>query len=131
MPLNREEKTKDFIKRAQTLIESGVIKNQKELGEKLDMGKAMLSNVMNGRAQIPLDKYRKFNEVYTPVNISNPEQVSIEMQMQILAYLKALTPLTVAILSHLRNGDAAKLTKDVEQQIDEHLKVLLGLSEQD
>lgn len=130
MGSSREEKTERFIKQAQALIDKGVVKSQQEIADKIGISKAMMSNIMNGRAQIPQDKLLKFSEGYTPVNFDNVEQTSLELQMQTLAYLKAVTPLVVEVLAILRDRPVEPLSKGVEQQIDGHLKDLLGISEQ-
>lgn len=62
--LNREGKTEFFIREAQKLLDTGVVKSQAEIGEAIGIKKAMLSNVMNRRTPLPNDRFNKFTEVY-------------------------------------------------------------------
>jgi hypothetical protein len=64
MPFEQSEKTKDFIESVKRLIDSGEVKNQAAIVETLSWDKTLMSNVMNGRKNVPNDVYRKFAEVY-------------------------------------------------------------------
>ncbi len=62
--LDQSQKTKKFLDSIKTLLNNGVVKNYSEVIKELGWEKTMLSNVMNGRRNVPNDIYRKFTEVY-------------------------------------------------------------------
>lgn len=68
-------KTVKFIKEVKALIETGEVASYAAIAAKLDWSATMISNIINGRQNIPNDRYRKFTEVYqlenSEVNIEN------------------------------------------------------------
>jgi hypothetical protein len=62
--LTQTAKTKEFIRKVKSLVETGVIKSYAIIAESLDWNPSMLSNVINGRQNVPNDKYRLFSEIY-------------------------------------------------------------------
>lgn len=64
MPFEQNEKTRNFIDTVKRLIESGEVKNQAAIVDALEWDKTLMSNVMNGRKNVPNDIYRKFTDVF-------------------------------------------------------------------
>jgi hypothetical protein len=62
--LTQTAKTKEFIRKVKSLVETGVIKSYAIIAESLDWNPSMLSNVINGRQNVPNDKYKLFSELY-------------------------------------------------------------------
>jgi hypothetical protein len=64
MPFEQNDKTKLFIDAVKKLIDSGEVKNQAAIVDALEWDKTLMSNVMNGRKNVPNEVYRKFTEVF-------------------------------------------------------------------
>lgn len=64
MAFLQNEQSKTFISEVQRLMNAGVVKKYKEIADAIEWDKTAISNVMNGRRDIPLEKYLKFTEVY-------------------------------------------------------------------
>jgi hypothetical protein len=62
--LTQTAKTKEFVRQVKSLVDSGEIKSYAIIAEALDWNPSMLSNVINGRQNVPNDKYRLFSEIY-------------------------------------------------------------------
>jgi hypothetical protein len=62
--LTQSAKTKEFIKKVKSLVETGMIKSYAIIADALDWNPSMLSNVINGRQNVPNDKYKLFTELY-------------------------------------------------------------------
>ena len=71
MGFEQTEKTKLFIQAVNKLVETGEVKNRAAIIEALDWDTSLMSNVMNGRKNVPNDVYRKFSEVF-PVTAPVP-----------------------------------------------------------
>ena len=59
-----KKRTKDFIAKVNALIEHEIISEQGLIVDKLGWNQSVLSNVMNGRRDIPEEKYELFQEVF-------------------------------------------------------------------
>jgi hypothetical protein len=62
--LTQTAKTKEFVRKVKSLVDSGEIKSYAIIAEALDWNPTMLSNIINGRQNVPNDKYRLFSEIY-------------------------------------------------------------------
>jgi hypothetical protein len=62
--LTQTAKTKEFIRKVKSLVDSGEVKSYAIIADALDWNPSMLSNVINGRQNVPNDKYRLFSEIY-------------------------------------------------------------------
>lgn len=69
--LKQTAKTTKFIADVKRLVDKGSVKNLTEIINALDWEKTMFSNVLNGRRNVPNDKYLKFTEVYKSDLASN------------------------------------------------------------
>lgn len=61
--------TKTFVDEVNRLIQGGKVKNFKEVADVIEWDKTAISNVMNGRRNVPHEKFTKFTEVY---KVDNP-----------------------------------------------------------
>jgi hypothetical protein len=64
------EKTKKFVEACETLINTGQVKNYTEIIKALDWNKSMISNVKKGRKNVPNHIFKKFTDVYHPIQLS-------------------------------------------------------------
>lgn len=64
MSFEQNDKTRNFIETVKKLIESGEVRNQATIVDALKWDKTLMSNVMNGRKNVPNDVYRKFTELF-------------------------------------------------------------------
>lgn len=70
------EKTKKFIEACEKLVKSGSVKNYAEIIKALDWEKSIFSNVKNGRKNVPAYIFKKFSEVYHPIEVK--ESIVVE-----------------------------------------------------
>jgi hypothetical protein len=61
-----KELTKRFVQEIDHLVSQGIIKNRSAVAEKIGWDKTAISNVVNRRRDIPLDKYIRFKKVFDP-----------------------------------------------------------------
>jgi plasmid maintenance system antidote protein VapI len=61
---NQDEKTKQFIEQAKTLIIEGKAKNYAEIASKIDWPKSSLSDAINGRKNVPYEVLKRFSDYY-------------------------------------------------------------------
>lgn len=85
MGFEQTEKTRNFIESVKRLIDTGEVKNQAAIVDALEWDKTLMSNVMNGRKNVPNDVYRKFTEIY-PVA---PPQTDADYRDKYIALLEA------------------------------------------
>jgi plasmid maintenance system antidote protein VapI len=62
--------TKSFVDEISNLIQSGEANNYKEVADRIEWDKTAISNVVNGRRNIPASIYKKFTEEF---GISRPQ----------------------------------------------------------
>jgi hypothetical protein len=114
MRFEPNEKTTAFVKEVSDLLNSGAVKNYTEIVNKLKWDKTLMSNVMNGRKNVPNDVYKKFKEVYQPVTIENLEKLAIETSLQNQAYIRVILQALAEVLSRQRGESYAKTLSDLE-----------------
>jgi len=99
--LNQSEKTKKFIQACKDLVLSGHVKNDAEIIDRLEWDKSMFSNVKNGRRNVPNYIFKKFTEVYHPIEIK--ESIVIEGEFnKILGQRAGTAAAAEALLRTLR-----------------------------
>lgn len=128
--MDRENKSKTFIKQVENLMNTGIVKTHTEIIEQLGMTKSMFSSVMNGRRNIPIDKYNRFTEVYA-VAVPDVDRVSLEALLSLEAKSTVMLSTLAEILANQRGQPVAKLLNDLEgmvkSQIRGNLEKLLAL----
>jgi hypothetical protein len=116
--------TKTFIDEVNKLVETSRVKNYKEVADAIEWDKTAISNVMNGRRNVPHEKYTKFTEVYkvaSPVESGYREKYytlleqKVQEQDNIIQYLKEFaTKITGFENSHKQlNSNLDKLQSDL------------------
>lgn len=60
----KEELTKEFVKNVESLISKGVAADYSEIVDKLDWDKGAMSNVINGRRNVPIEKAELLKKVF-------------------------------------------------------------------
>lgn len=118
------EKTKKFIKACETLVETGSVKNDAEIIKALNWDKSMFSNVKNGRKNVPNHIFRKFSEVFHPIEVDTAVVVEGDFH-QMVGQRMGTTAAIEAMLRTLRADHLelkAKITKrpyaEVELEFD-------------
>ncbi len=71
--LEQNAKTLKFVSEVKMLLDNGIVRNREEIVRELEWETTTLSNVMNGRRNVPNDIYKKFAEVYT-IELSGTRQ---------------------------------------------------------
>lgn len=116
----KHQRTAVFIERVNDLISSGTYKNKRAIVEKLGWEESVMSNVMGGRRDVPLDVFQKleklFNEAKGKVN-SEAE----DSQDKYIASLEETKRLTLDIIE-LQKGTIARQEQEIaelKKRIDE------------
>lgn len=95
------EKTKKFIEACKMLVNDGYVKNDAEIISALGWEKTMFSNVKNGRKNVPNNIFKKFTEVYHPIEVTEAIVREGDFQ-QILGNRVATTAAMEAMVRVLR-----------------------------
>jgi hypothetical protein len=95
------EKTKKFIEACKMLVDKGDVKNDAEIISALDWEKTIFSNVKNGRKNVPNYIFKKFTEVYHPIELKESIVVEGDFQ-QVLGKRVATTAAIEAMVRVLR-----------------------------
>jgi hypothetical protein len=122
MLLEQTENTKKFIVMVKALLDKGTIRKMVDLVDALDWNNTMLSNVMNGRKNVPSDIYRKFTELYPPNTheLDYRDKYIAQLEQQVAQLEKQL-----AYNQDVLSGKIDALSKPVtgiEQVIDKAMK---------
>jgi transcriptional regulator with XRE-family HTH domain len=64
MPIDQNDITKIFVESVKNLIESGEVKTQQEIAEKIDLHRNALHLILKGERNVPAQKFKKFREIY-------------------------------------------------------------------
>lgn len=76
-----------------------------------------MSNVMNGRANVPLYIYNKFVKVYD-IQLHNPDKVTIEQLIRVDAQCSVILTTLAEILAHQKGGTVAKINEDLISMVN-------------
>jgi hypothetical protein len=95
------EKTRKFIEACKMLVNNGEVKNDAEIISALDWEKTMFSNVKNGRKNVPNYIFKKFTEVYHPIELKESIVVEGDFQ-QVLGNRVATTAAIEAMVRVMR-----------------------------
>lgn len=102
MSLSQSEKTIKFIQACENLISTGEVKNYAEIIERLGWEKTIFSNVKNGRRNVPNYIFKKFTEVFHPIDIEKRGIVVEGEFNQLLGQRVATTAVIEAMVRVLR-----------------------------
>lgn len=119
-----KEKTKKFIDQVNSLVDSGIVPSYLELADNIDWNRSAMSNVINGRRNVPNDVYKRFTDVYKPVEIKNVETFTIEKLLRIEAMSSVIISALAEVLAFQRNQNVAKVTEDLLSTVNSKLKQL-------
>ena len=122
MSLSKEQKSEIFIKRVQTLIDTGEVKNYTEVIKALNWSKSMFSSVMHGNALVPSDKFAEFNKVYPTVTISKVSEVSMETLLRLEAMGTVILSTLAEVLAHQKGHPVAKVNEDLVAMVNSQVK---------
>lgn len=126
MSINQSDKTIQFIKQVKELKDTGKINKYVEIIDALEWDKTSLSNVMNGRMNIPDWVYIKFREVYG-IRIEDPGRESMETIMRLDAKCTVLLAAIAEILAIQKGQTAAKIGSELTELVNSQLKLKMGI----
>lgn len=115
--MKQSDNTKNFIEYVKNLLNTGVVKKQADIVEVLEWDKTTMSNVMNGRANVPLYIYNKFVKVYD-IQLHNPDKVTIEQLIRVDAQCSVILTTLAEILAHQKGGTVAKINEDLISMVN-------------
>lgn len=129
------EKTKKFIEACEKLVESGEVKNYAEIISALGWEKSIFSNVKNGRKNVPNYIFKKFSEVYHPldeegmIHMKKTDQEIIEERGERLFALevamKALTEIVLDQQQELFKQTFSQVSNLWDEKIAQAHKLLI------
>lgn len=129
MPFEPNDKTRKFIRQARTLVDSGQVGGYKEIADAIDWDRTAVSNVINGRRNIPPEVFKRFTDVYKLGEIVEPDVFFAETALQNQAYVRVILRAMAELLSKQREEPVTKTLTDLEaavrqeiQQLTERLK---------
>jgi len=124
--MQQTKKTSEFIQQVKNLKEIGQIKAYAEVIGKIDWDKTSLSNVMNGRANVPDYVYAKFLEVYgtSKPDLNNGDIIEGIVKNQ--AMLEVVLSTLAELLADKRQVPVAKLNADLVSLVNQSIIAKLG-----
>lgn len=126
MALTPKEKTKKFIEQVESLIDSGVVPSYVEIVDSIEWNRSALSNVINGRRNVPNDVYKRFTDVYKPVEMENTETFTVGKLLRLEAIGTVILSALAEVLAFQRNETVAKVSEELLSTVNSKLK---GLTE--
>lgn len=88
MPFAPNNVTKKFVQQAKELLNTGKVKRYSDIAEAVEWDKTALSNVINGRRNIPQEIYKEFTTVYNVEEIKNPAHMEQGLVKELMDSLK-------------------------------------------
>lgn len=116
MAFNPNDKTKKFVRQAKSLVEGGKVSSYVDLADNIDWDRTALSNVINGRRNIPPEVYLRFTNLYKPAEIKD-EGVIYEIALQNQAMIRVVMRAVAEVLSKQRNEAITKTLGDLEAAV--------------
>jgi len=117
--------TKFFIETVNKLIDKGELKGYKELAEKLDWNRTSLSNVINGRINVPTEVYKKFAEMYgtdTVAQVDSPTSIILQKVVQMQATQRVFLMVFAELLAKERGVSIATVLSELEVAVNQQVK---------
>lgn len=111
--MHQSEKTKSFIREVNNLVELGEVKDYATIVRALDWDETLMSNVRNGRRNVPPDIYKKFTKIYN-IEETNPINNKLNVESRLLRIEATLEILTIQ-----QAMTKAKNKEDFPQQFSE------------
>lgn len=116
MPFTPDDKTKKFVRWVKALINSGKVPSYQDVADNIDWDRTALSNVVNGRRNVPPEVYLKFTKVYKPSEIKD-ENTGLEIAIQNMAMCRVMLRSIAEVLSSQRGEPVAKTLGNLEEAV--------------
>jgi transcriptional regulator with XRE-family HTH domain len=120
MTFQQNSVTKKFIKTVNYIIDKGQAKSFADVAEKLEWNRTSMSNVYNGRINVPLEVYKKLAKVFhveVEAEVSAREYVANKV-----AKIEAISEVNLLVLAELlaaaRNQPIAKVLADLKAAVN-------------
>jgi plasmid maintenance system antidote protein VapI len=125
MPFEPNQKTRNFIKAVKSLVESGKVSGYITIADTIDWDRTAISNVINGRRNVPPEVYKRFTDVYNKeIEVDNRDDLYFEIALQNQAYTRVILRAMAEVLSHQRGESLAKTLTDLEAAVKQEIQVL-------
>lgn len=129
MAFKQNEITKKFIEDTKTLLNKGDIASYVALAEKLGYNKTSMSNVINGRINIPLPVYKKFADIFntdTVAHVSNGLSMVSGKVIAIEATQRVILMAVAELLAECREENVTKTLNELEAAVNLQSKSLIS-----
>lgn len=113
MDFKQNDISKKFIREAEELVNAGIEPTFKAIADKLKWHNNSLSLVVNGKRNIPPGIYKKFADLYRPVEINREGRI-YEIALQNQAIQRVILRAIAELLSKQRNESVTKTLGDLE-----------------
>jgi hypothetical protein len=113
-----KEHTVRFQQQVKELLRTSTVKDHKEIADAIGWDNTSLSNVMNGRRNIPPEKYEKFTKVYNLKTAIDPGSLAgklIQIEAMQSVQLRVLQELFAKALN-ISNMEAASIIEKILAQ---------------
>jgi len=117
--------SKWFIKEVENLKSGGIVKDYKEIADNIEAKPSTISNVINGRRNIPRHNYLLFAKVYKLkkpleeiIEIPDSNQFLIERIILIEAGMEVERSLLIEILATIQNKTKLDISTGVEMALE-------------
>ena len=119
--LIQTENTKKFIRYVKNLLESGIVEKQYMIAEKIGLNTTLLSSIMNGSKQVPPKAFKKFTEVYQPIEVKNQDNLSNERQVKIEVMCEIILSTLGEVLANQRGQTVKTISDDLAKRVNDEL----------
>lgn len=111
--MKQSEKTIKFIEACETLISTGEVKNYAEIIEGLKWEKSMFSNVKNGRRNVPNYIFKKFSDVFHPIE---QKAIVVEGEFNSIMGKRVATTAVIEAMVRVLRAELIELKSKVTKQ---------------
>lgn len=130
MPFEPNQKTRNFIKAVKSLVESGKVSGYITIADAIDWDRTAISNVINGRRNVPPEVYKRFTDVYSQkIEVESKDSFFAEIALQNNAILRVVLRAMAETLSKQRGEPVAKTLTDLEAAVGQEVRKLLDESQ--
>lgn len=108
------------------LVENGIAPSYVDIADTLEWDRSAMSNVINHRRDVPNAVYKRFTEVYKPIEIKDSEATTQERLLRMDATTSVILSAIAEILSYHRNQAVSKVMEDLVSTVNSKLKQMTG-----
>lgn len=117
-----KEKTVKFIEQVQNLVDNGIVPSYVDIANTIEWNTTAMSNVINKRRNVPNDVYKRFTDIYKPIEIKNIQALTAEKLLRIDAMSTVILSALAEVLAFQRNQPVTKINEDLLSTVNSKLR---------